>query len=143
MPVFEKTVTVAAPVAEVFRYLDDPKHLPEIWPSLYEVKDVVRLPNEGRKFTWLYNLAGKKVEGETETIERIAHKKIVDKTVGAIDSTFTWEFMGDNGTTKVKLHADYKTPISAVEPKLEPFLVRRNEFEAGVLLENLKARFEF
>jgi uncharacterized membrane protein len=143
VPVFEKSITIQAPVAEVFEYLDDPVHLPEIWPSLYEVKDVQRLPNEGRKFTWFYNLAGKKVEGKAETIERVVHEKIVDKTIGGIDSVFTWEFMGHNGTTMVKLHADYKTPLPAVEPKLEPFLLRRNEFEADVLLENLKARFEF
>jgi uncharacterized membrane protein len=143
VPVFEKTVTIKAPVAEVFKYLDDPVHLPEIWPSMFEVKDVERLPNDGRKFTWFYNLAGHKVEGKAETVERVAHKKIVDKTIGAVDSIFTWEFMGENGTTTVKLHADYKLPIPEIEPKLEPFLQRRNEFEADVLLENLKARLEY
>ena len=44
MPKVMKAVTVQKPVHEVFEYVDEPMHLPEIWPSLYEVKAVEITP---------------------------------------------------------------------------------------------------
>jgi uncharacterized membrane protein len=140
MPKLMKAVTVEKPVHEVFEYIDEPAHLPEIWPSLYEVKDVKFTPQE-RKFQWLYNFAGKRFAGKTETIEHVQDERIVEKTFGDIESTFVWKFQGQNGFTKIAFEADYELP-PAIEPKMKTFLVKRNELEADVMLENLKARLE-
>lgn len=141
MPTLEKDITIKAPVGAVFGFVDDPGNLPTIWPSLYEIKDVATLPNGGHKFTWLYNMAGRPVEGSTETLEHIVNERIVDRTVGDIESTLTWKFQGQNGQTKVVFKAEYETPKPL--PKEEvPFFLKRNEMEANVLLESLKARFE-
>ena len=51
MPKLMKTVTVRKPVHEVFQYIEEPKHLPEIWPSLYEVK-AVELKGTITMFEW-------------------------------------------------------------------------------------------
>ena len=119
----------------------EPKHLPEIWPSLYEVKEVVTLPKGGHKFAWFYNMAGKRVEGTTETFEWFPNKSFVDKTKGDIEATFAWKFFPENGYTKIELEADYMPPTFFPKEEL-PFVMRRNEFEADLILENLKARFE-
>ena len=140
MEVLEKTVTIKAPVDTVFKFVDDPVNHPKIWPSLYEIKDVATLPNGGHRFAWLYNMAGRKVEGKTETLEHVVNERIVDKTMGEIESTLTWKFLGENGETKVFFKAEYETPTL---PKEEMrFFTKRSELEAGVLLESLKARFE-
>jgi len=140
MPKLMKAVTVEKPVHEVFEYVDQPAHLPEIWPSLFEVKDIQFTP-QVRKFQWFYNFAGKRISGKTETIEHVEDERIVEKAFGDIESTFTWRFQGQNGFTKLAFEADYKMP-AAVEPKLERFLIKRNELEADLMLENLKARLE-
>ena len=67
MPTLQKTITVKAPVEKVFKYIDEPTHLPEIWPSLFEVKDVESLPNGGHSFAWFYNMAGNRFKGTTKT----------------------------------------------------------------------------
>lgn len=139
MPKLMKAVTVRKPVHEVFEYLDEPTHLPEIWPSLYEVKAVQIAPV--RRFEWLYNMAGKRFAGKTETIEHIVDEKIVERAEGEIESTFVWKFHGENGTTKIDFEADYKLPVG-LDAKFEKFLLKRNELEADVLMENLKARLE-
>jgi len=139
MPKLIKAVTVKKPVHEVFEYLDEPTHLPEIWPSLYEVKAVQVTPV--RRFEWLYNLGGKRFAGKTETIEHIVDKKIVEKAQGEIESTFVWKFQGENGTTKIDFEAEYEMPVG-LEPKFEKFLMKRNDLEADFLMENLKARLE-
>ncbi len=139
MPKLMKAVTVEKPVHEVFEYVDEPTHLPEIWPSLYEVKAVEITPV--RRFEWLYNLAGKRFAGKTETIEHVVDEKIVEKAEGDIESTFVWTFHGENGFTKLDLEAEYKLPAGLDAP-FERFLIKRNEHELDVVLENLKARLE-
>ena len=111
MPKLMKAVTVHKPVHEVFEYVDEPMHLPEIWPSLYEVKAVEAKPV--RKFDWLYNLAGKHFAGKTKTIEHVVDERIVEKAEGEIESTFIWKFQGQNGFTKLAFEADYKLPVGA------------------------------
>jgi uncharacterized protein YndB with AHSA1/START domain len=142
MPLLEKEITVKAPVDRVFAFVDDPVNLPQIWPSLYEIKDVKTLPNGGHAFDWIYNMAGKRIAGTVETLEHVANKRIVDKAVGDAQSVFTWEFAGRNGTTTVRFQAQYDMPLPYFEKKDEPFLMQRNDYEVTALLGNLKARFE-
>jgi uncharacterized protein YndB with AHSA1/START domain len=141
VPTLHKTITVEAPVDKVFKYMAEPKHLPEIWPSLYKVKEVVTLPKGGHKFAWFYNMAGRQVEGTTETFEWFPNERFVDKTKGDIEATFSWKFFPENGYTKIELEADYMPPKFFPKEEL-PFVMRRNEFEADLILENLTARFE-
>ena len=76
------------------------------------------------------------VQGKTETLERI-----VDRTVGDIESTLTWKFQGENGQTRVVFKAEYETPKPLPTEEMR-FFVKRNELEADVLLKSLKARLE-
>lgn len=140
MPKVKKEMVVRAPLEDVFAYVDTPANLPEIWPSLFQVKDVQKLPNGGHKFRWLYNMAGMPSKGEFETIEHVDYQRIVEHSKGDIEGTFTWTFRGENGNTKVAFEADYATPPYGKE--LESFIVRRGEYEADALLANLKARLE-
>lgn len=141
MPILEKDITIKAPVDDVFDFVDEPANLPKIWPTLYEIKDVSALPNGGHRFSALYNVAGRKCECETETLERVAGQRIVDRTKGDFESTRTWRFQGGNGQTKVAYKAEYETPKPL--PKDETrFFDRQSELEADMLLESLKAKFE-
>jgi uncharacterized protein YndB with AHSA1/START domain len=141
MPTLHKEITVKAPAQKIFEYLDEPKHLPEIWPSMFEVSDVKTLPKGGHAFGWFYNMGGTHVKGTTETFEHVPFERIIDKTYGEFESTFAWKFYGDNGFTKIQFDADYEWPTSFPE-KDRTFLMRRTEFEADALMSNLKAKFE-
>jgi len=140
MPKLMKAITVNKPVHEVFEYVDEPMHLPEIWPSLVEVK-AVEIKPDVRRFEWLYNFAGKRFAGKTETVEHILDEKIVEQAHGEIESTFVWKFQGENGFTKIDFEADYKLP-AGLDAKFERFMIKRNDMEADLVLENLKARLE-
>jgi uncharacterized membrane protein len=141
MPILEKDITIKAPVDSVFRFVDDPANLPKIWPSLYEIENVSELPNGGHTFSWFSNLAGRKVEGRTETFERVVDERIVDKTAGDVESTQTWKFRGENGYTNVVFKAEYDTPKPLPKEEMD-FFVKHSELEADVVLESLKARLE-
>ena len=136
-----KTTTIEAPPEKVFGYLE-PMHLPEIWPSMVEVKDVEKLPDGGWRYRWVYKMAGIHFKGESETVEIVPNERRVDKTKGGIESTFIWTFKPEDGHTRVELEVDYTVPVPVLGKLAEPFVAKMNEREAETVLANLKDRLE-
>ena len=136
-----KTGTIKAPAEKIFDYISEPSNLPEIWPSLVEVKDVQRLPG-GTKFRWVYKMAGIHLEGTTENVESIANQRIVSKTKGGVESTQTWMFQPEGDGTKVTFEVEYTVPVPVLGKLAEAIIVKMNEHEGEVILANLKTRME-
>ena len=138
----EKTITINAPVEKVFGYIDEPTNLPEIWPSLMEIKDVQTLPNGGHTDRWVYKMAGMRFEGTTEGIEHVTNQRIVSKTKGGVESTQTWVFQPEAGGTKVTFEVEYNIPIPVLGKLAEAIVVKMNDREGDSILANLKTRME-
>jgi len=138
----ETIITINAPVEEVFSYFNEPTHLPEIWPSMVEVKDVQRLPNGGTSFRWVYKMAGMRFEGTTEDTEYVPNQRVVSKSTGGIESLFTWTFQPQDGGTKVTVEVEYTVPIPLLGKVAEALIVKQNERELELVLANLKAKME-
>jgi len=137
-----KSVVVHAPVEKVYAYLDDPTHMPEFWPSLIEVKDVHSLPNGGHSNRWTYKMAGVRLEGSSEDVEHVTNERIVAKTKGGADSTQTWMLEPEGDGTKVTFRVDYTVPIPVLGKLAEAVIVKLNDHEGDVVLENLKTLLE-
>jgi len=138
-----KSVVVHAPVEKIQEYLADPMHLPEIWPSLVEVKDVQLPPDGGpsNRFSWTYKMLGTRLTGTTEVIER-SNEGSVSKTTGGIDSTQTWTFEPQGADTKVTFKVDYTVPVPVLGRLAEAAIVKLNDHEGDAILGNLKAIVE-
>jgi uncharacterized protein YndB with AHSA1/START domain len=140
---FQKTVNINALPEKIFAYVTDPKDLPEIWPSLIEVKDVKQSPGGvGSTYHWTYKMAGVRFEGNSETTEYVANQRFVVKDKGGIESTRTTTLQRDNGGTKYSVEVEYSVPIPLVGKLAETFIEKQNEHEAEVFLANLKSRME-
>ncbi len=138
-----KSITINAPPAQVFEYVVDPKNLPEIWPSLIDTRDVQRsAEGVAQSWGWTYKMAGMRFEGKSELVDHVANESSVSKTEGGIASTITWRYLPEAGGTKVIFEADYTVPVPLLGKLAESFIVRQNEKEAELILENLKARME-
>ena len=142
MVTVEREIRIDAPPEKVFAYLEDPRHLPEFWPSMVEVKDITELPKGGHRFVWLYKMAGMPFEGETETIEFKAYEHFVHKITGEFPVVFDWTFRPDNGATIVTVKAEYEIPQTVLGKFKEPFIRKLNEREADIFAANLKDFFE-
>jgi uncharacterized membrane protein len=129
-------------VEKVFGYVNQPTNLPQIWPSMVEVKDVQRLPNGGTSFQWVYKMAGMRFEGTTKDTEYVPNQRVVSKSTGGIESTFIWTFQPEDGGTKLTVEVEYTVPIPLLGKVAEAFIVRQNERELDLILANLKARME-
>ena len=137
-----KSITINAPVEKVFDYIGDPTNMPEFWPSLMEIKDVQRLPNGGTTNRWVYKMAGLRLEGTSEDIERVSNQRLVSQQKGGIDSTQTWTFEQEAGGTKVTFGIEYTVPIPVLGKLAEAVIVKMNDHEGDVIMGNLKARME-
>ncbi len=143
MATLTKSIIINTPPERVFDYMADPKNLPEIWPSLIETRDVLRSP-EGTviNWGWTYKMAGMRFEGKSEVVEQVANQLTVTKSEGGIASTITWKYLPEDGGTKVTVEAEYTVPVPLLGKLAEAFVVKQNEKEAELILENLKARME-
>ena len=138
----KKSIMIKAPVEKIFNFVGEPTHLPEFWPSLVEVKDVKRLPNGGTSNRWTYKMAGIRLEGTSEDIERVTNKRLVSKTEGGVKSTQIWTFQLEAGGTKVTFEVEYTVPVPVLGKLAEAVIVKMNEQEGDLVLANLKARME-
>jgi uncharacterized protein YndB with AHSA1/START domain len=138
----KKTITIKAPAEKVFGFVSEPTHLPEVWPSLVEVRDVKRLPNGGTSNRWVYKMAGIRLEGTSQDAEYVANKRLVSKTKGGAESTQTWLFEPTAGGTKVTFEVEYTVPIPVLGKLAEAVIVKINQHEGDLVLANLKAIME-
>jgi len=139
----ERTITINAPVEKVFGYMTEPTTLPEIWPSMVEVKDVKRTPEHiGTTFQWVYKMAGMRFEGSSTVIEYVANQREVTKSERGIPSTFVWTYQPEDGGTRLTVEVEYTIPVPLLGKLAEAFIAKQNEHEAEVMLANLKARME-
>lgn len=142
MAEIKRSISINAPVEEVFAHIDDPVNFPEVWPSMVEVKDVEELPTGGRKFNWVYKMAGIHFEGTSETTEYVANQRIVTKSTGGVESAFVWEFLPEGEGTKLNVSIEYTVPVPVLGKLAEGLIVKLNEREADTLVANLKDRLE-
>jgi uncharacterized membrane protein len=138
----QKTTAIAAPVEKVFAFMLEPSNLPEVWPSMVEVKDVQRQPNGGYNFSWVYKMAGMRIDGASETIELVPNQRVVTRSTKGIQSKFIWTYGPEGGGTRLTVEVEYTVPVPVLGKIAEAVIVKQNEHEAEVLLANLKARME-
>jgi ligand-binding SRPBCC domain-containing protein len=142
MAEYQTSIKIDAPVEKVFGFLSDPQNLPEIWPSIIEVKDVTQLPNGGTSFRYVYKMAGIRLEGSSEDIEFVPNERTVNKSKGGIEATQIWTFQPEDGGTKFVFDIKYNVPIPLLGKLAEAIVLKMNEGEANLVLANLKARME-
>lgn len=138
----QKSITINAPVEKVFAFLSDPRNLPEIWPSLIEVKHVTPAPKGGFHFDWVYKMAGVQIEGHSEVVEYVLNERTITKGTKGIESKFIWLYKPLNKNTQLTLEIEYTVPVPVLGRLAEPVVLKQNEQEAETLLFNLKSRME-
>ena len=137
-----KSILIDASIEKIFTYMNDPKNLPEIWPSMVEVKDIQPLANGGSRFNFIYKMGGIRLEGTSEDTEFILNELTVSKSTGGIEAMATLIFETVDDRTKVTIIDEYKVPVPVLGKLAEAVIIKLNEQEAVTLLANLKARME-
>ena len=136
-----KSIIINAPIEKVFSYVSDSRNLPEIWPSLHEVKNFKRLRDGKITDSWTYKMAGIRLKGTTTT-QYVENVEVISRTKGGVKSIQIWTFKPANGGTKVTVDVEYTIPIPVIGKLAEKIVVMINEHEGDVVMANLKSRME-
>jgi len=142
MATIDKEIIINAPPQKIFSYLSKPSNLPQIWPSVVEIKNEQLLPNGGYRAEWVYKMAGMHLEGTGEYIDIAENRYFTIKTKGAIDSTITCTVRSMDSQTRVTLTIDYRVPSPLLGWLARRIIVKMNEQEAELILANLRAILE-
>ena len=137
-----RDILINAPVEKVFEYASNPLNQPEYWPSMLEVKDIEEQPGGGRNYNWVYKMAGIRLNGSTETTEFVENERIVTKSSGGVESTFTYTYKPEGEGTRLTMELEYVVPVPVIGKLAEGFILKTNEREADTVMGNLKDRLE-
>ena len=137
----KKSILVHAPAAEVYNYLIDYNNQPDWIPSTVEVWHGSGT-GVGQRFKWKYKMAGVLIEGESIVTEVIQDKRLGFQTKGAVASDWLLLLEEKDGGTEVELHIEYTIPVPVLGKVAEKIVLKRNEKEADLAMENLKMILE-
>ena len=137
----KRSILVYAPAEKVYNYLVDYKNQPDWIPSSVEVWDGSE-PGVGQSFKWKYKMAGVLIEGESTVTELVPNKRMGFKTKGAVASEWLLVVDVKDGGTEVELNIEYTIPIPVLGKVAERIILKRNEREAGLAMENIKEILE-
>ena len=87
-------------------------------------------------------MAGVLLEGETTVTEDIPNKRRVTQTKGGATSTWIFNFETVDGGTKVELSIEYTIPVPVIGKLAEKIVLKRNEREAELAMQNIKEKME-
>ena len=141
MAKIKRSVTIKAPIEQVFAYTADPMSLTEWMVGMMDVSDVSG-SGPDLHFHWRYKMAGIPFNGETRFIEYVPNEHTVSQSKGGIPSTFRWTFTPEAAATKVDLEVEYTIPVPVLGKLAERLVLKRNEREADLWMENIKERLE-
>ena len=142
MTTVDQEIMVQAPLEKIFNFVIKPSNLPQIWPSLIEIKDEQSLPNGRYRAKWVYKMGGIHFQGTSEVTDIIPNCWFTSKTWGAINSTITWTFRAKDSKTRITVTTDYQVPVRGLNRLAEAVIVKMNEQEANLMLTNLRAKLE-
>jgi uncharacterized protein YndB with AHSA1/START domain len=135
------STNIQAPVEEVFAYVTDPMNLPEWLVGMSEATDVTG-SGVGQRHHWKYNMVGIPLRGESTVSEHVPNERWATESKGGATSTFTFTFAPHEGGTKLDLQIDYTIPVPVLGKLAEKLVLKRNQREADLSMENLKERLE-
>jgi uncharacterized membrane protein len=141
METIRKSIIINAPVENVYNYLADHANEPEWIPSMIEVKDYTG-PNVGDHFKWKYKMAGIVLEGKTNIVQRVPNKKMVSVSEGGANSTWTFIMGPSSNGTLLELTIEYQVPIPVIGKIAEKVVLKRNDRETQLAMENIKEILE-
>jgi len=87
-------------------------------------------------------MLGVPLRGETTVREHVPNEREVTDSKGGITSTFTFTFAPHEGGTKLDLEIDYTIPVPVLGKLAEQLVLKRNQREAALSMQNIKERLE-
>jgi uncharacterized protein YndB with AHSA1/START domain len=130
---FEISLHINRPVAEVFKYMNDPTKMPE-WNSTIEEATPSETPVKvGTRVRSRLRMLGRKIEGTYEVVELEPNKRVVNKSDEPFPLKVINTFEAENGGTRL---------VSAAEGELGGFFKLSEPILTRIVKKQLQAQYE-
>ena len=142
MQQIRKTVEIHAPVSQVFQYVCDPKHLPEIWPNVTEVRNVEAAGDGSCTFEWTYKLSKMTFQGCCTQKVVSPDEYVETQTDAPVPSSFRWTFEPKAGWCEVTFEVDFTVDVPVIGRLGEAAAAIVNDRELNAMLASLRNALE-
>jgi len=141
MEKIKSSITIDAPVEKVYNYLADHMNETEWLPSMVEITEFNG--NEvGDTFKWKYKMAGIMLSGETTVEELVPNRRIATRSKGGASSYWVFDIKEEHGSTQLDLDIEYTLPVPVLGKIAEKAILKRNQRETDMALQNIKEILE-
>lgn len=141
MELIHTSIDINGSVDRVFAYVDDPATSTEWLPSMMETRNITGT-GVGQHHAWTYKMAGLPLNGESTTIAHVPNERRVVQGKGGVDSLWTFTFEPRDGGTHLDVTIEYTVPLPVLGKLAEKLVVRRNEREIELAVQNIKDHCE-
>lgn len=144
MPTLENTITIAAPVEQVFHLACDIEHIPEWFVGTSQSANVNQTDNMlGSTWDWDYRILVWRFKGQAKLVECDEPHRSATEITGDLAARFVWNYKTLDGETLVEGRVDYAVP-ACLTGRLADALWGRRAFARNLQrsLENLKRACE-
>lgn len=139
----ESEVTINVPIDQVWKFLVDPHKVPLVMPSLIGNYNVPELPLKvDSKFNYKYQMFGVVLEGELVVKKLSEPTNYEFITNGDVSSEWVYTLENTGNSTKIHLIVSYGTPQGVVQKVKTAVMVKMNQRETELYLQNLKTVLE-
>jgi uncharacterized protein YndB with AHSA1/START domain len=142
MAIFEKNITIQAPVDKVFNYITNPINRVEWLRRVTDVRNIVG-NGKGQKWEYTYKMPGRTINGTIEVIEYIPNQRYAHKSSSGFARTWTYDFSTENKSTHLNILVEMVSfTIPLVGKIIEKQMIRQSKREAEQAVINIKNRLE-
>jgi hypothetical protein len=96
----------------------------------------------GAHYEWTYKMVGLPLHGESTTVAHVPNERRVVRTTGGVESLWTFVLEPREGGTHLCVNVEYSAPMPLLGRLAERLIVRRNEREVRLAIENMKDHCE-
>ena len=135
-----KIVSLNASPEKVIGYISNVKNHPAFISALKSVDHLTGDATQvGTGWDWTFMMGGVELTGKAETASSIAGKEYSFKTIGGIESHFTYSVEPEGSGSRLTMDIEYAVPNNVLAKALDSAIIERlNEKEADQAIENLK-----
>ena len=137
MEAIHESIDIHGSVDSVFAYVDDPENAPAWLPGMMEVYNITG-QGVGARHQYTYRMAGFPLEGESTTIAHVLNERRVVRTSGGMESLWTYVVERAEVGAHLEITVEYSIPAPLLGRLAEKLVVRRNEREIHLAIQNIK-----
>ena len=137
----KNSIDIHASPRRVFRYINEPRTMPEWMIGMKNIRNVVGL-GEGMQYDWTFKMAGIPLRGQNVVVEYEDERRAVHQGIGMIHSQWVASVEPSGDGTRLTIEVEYTIPLFVLGKLTESATIGRNANDLKKSLAKAQAILE-